>query len=60
MKLLKILDFSKKKLGPLWWYSLIIFCAQRLSDVLNILAGLWLVPKYVPEAELGAVQPSRK
>ncbi|NLB69461.1 MAG: hypothetical protein GX804_07240 [Lentisphaerae bacterium] len=57
MKLLKILDFSKKKLGPLWWYSLIIFCAQRLSDVLNILAGLWLVPKYVPEAELGAVQP---
>jgi len=51
------LSTLKDKIGPLWWYSLIIFCVQRLADVLNAVAGLWLVPKYVPQAELGAVQP---
>lgn len=57
MKLSKILVDIKEKIGPLWWYAVIIFCAQRFSDVLNVFAGLWLVPKYVPEAELGALQP---
>ena len=57
MKLSKILKDVKEKIGPLWWYAVIIFCVQRFSDVLNVFAGLWLVPKYVPQAELGAVQP---
>lgn len=47
----------KERLGPLWWYTLLIFCAQRLTDLLNAVAGLWLIPQYVPQAELGAVQP---
>lgn len=45
------------KLGDFWWYSLMIFVAARAADCLNVFVGLWLVPKYVPMEELGAVQP---
>ena len=45
------------KIGDFWWYSLMIFCAARAADCLNVFVGLWLVPKYVPPSELGAVQP---
>ena len=45
------------KLGDFWWYSLMLFCACRLADVLNAFVGLWLVPKYVDPSELGAVMP---
>lgn len=34
-----------------------IFAAQRAADVLNVFVGLYLVPKYVDPAELGAVVP---
>ena len=34
-----------------------IFMAARLADCLNVFVGLWLVPKYVPPDELGAVMP---
>lgn len=46
-----------EKLGDFWWYSLMLFCACRAADVLNAFVGLWLVPKYVPPSELGAVMP---
>ena len=45
------------RLGDFWWYSLMIFCACRAADLLNAFVGLWLVPKYVGQSELGAVQP---
>lgn len=45
------------KLGDFWWYSLILFLATRTADALNAFVGLWLVPKYVPPSELGAVAP---
>ena len=45
------------KLGDFWWYSLMIFLAQRAADALNVFVGLWLVPKYVEPSELGAVMP---
>lgn len=53
----RILDRLHAKLGDFWWYSLMIFCAMRAADCLNVFVGLWLVPKYVPPSELGAVQP---
>lgn len=34
-----------------------IFCAMRAADCLNVFVGLYLVPKYVDPAELGAVMP---
>ena len=46
-----------EKIGDFWWYSLMIFLAARAADCLNVFVGLWLVPKYVPPSELGAVQP---
>lgn len=45
------------RLGDFWWYSLMLFCACRAADLLNVFVGLWLVPKYVDPAELGAVVP---
>lgn len=45
------------KLGDFWWYSLMLFCACRIADLLNAFVGLWLVPKYVGPSELGAVMP---
>jgi hypothetical protein len=47
----------KAWLGPIWWYSIILFVAQRFGDVLNIYIGLWLVPKYVAQDQLGALLP---
>jgi O-antigen/teichoic acid export membrane protein len=52
-----IKSIVKARLGDLWWYTLILFVTQRLGDVINAFVGLWLVPKYVPQEELGAVLP---
>jgi len=45
------------RLGDFWWYSLMVFCAARVADCMNVFVGLWLVPKYVDPADLGAVMP---
>lgn len=47
----------KKKLGEFWYYSLLIFVAQRFADFINMFVGIWLVPKYIDFSELGAVLP---
>lgn len=45
------------KVGDLWWYSAMIFIACRSGDAIQAFIGLWLVPKYVGQDELGAVLP---
>jgi len=45
------------RLGPFWWHSTLMFGASRIGDVLHIFVGLFLVPLYVPEEQLGAVLP---
>lgn len=52
-----LLDRLHARLGDLWWYSLMIFVACRSGDVIQAFIGLWLVPKYVGQEELGAVLP---
>jgi len=47
----------KAWLGPLWWYSAVMFCVGRFGDLINLYTGLWLVPKWVSQAELGALLP---
>ena len=54
---MKLLSSIKSRLGELWWYATILSCVQRFGDVINVFVGLWLVPKYVPQEELGAVLP---
>lgn len=51
------LDRVKAWLGPVWWYGLILFAVQRFGDVISLYAGLWLIPKWVAPAELGALLP---
>ena len=40
-----------------WKWSLLIFLAARSSDVVQSVIGLWLVPKCVPAADVGAILP---
>ncbi|MEO5367546.1 MAG: MATE family efflux transporter [Magnetococcus sp. WYHC-3] len=47
----------KGRLGPLWWYSAVMFGVQRLGDFINIYIGLWLVPRVIPLSEQGALLP---
>ena len=47
----------KSRFGEFWWHSLLLFLAIRVSDLVNAFIGLWLVPKFVPSDELGAVLP---
>ena len=54
---MNILSRIHSKLGDLWWYTFLLFFVQRVADVINMVVGLWLVPKYVPQSELGAVMP---
>ena len=51
------LDRIHARLGDFWWYSLMLFCAMRTADGMNVFVGLYLVPKYVDPTELGAVMP---
>ncbi len=47
----------RTRFGELWWWSAIIFISCRFGDLINAFIGLWLVPKYVPQEELGAALP---
>ena len=52
-----ILRPIKQRLGDLWWYTFLLFVSQRTGDAINAVIGIWLVPKYVPQSELGALLP---
>lgn len=52
-----ILHRIHERCGDLWWYAILLFVAQRFDNVINMFVGMWLVPKYVPQEELGAVLP---
>ena len=45
------------RLGDFWWYAMMMFLASRAADCLNAFIGIWLVPKYIEPADLGAVMP---
>lgn len=55
--MIRLKEQVKAWMGPLWWYSAVMFGVQRFGDVINVYAGLWLVPNWVPKAELGALLP---
>ena len=46
-----------ERCGDFWWYAILIFIACRSGDAIQAFIGLWLVPHYVPQAELGAALP---
>jgi O-antigen/teichoic acid export membrane protein len=47
----------KARLGELWWYTVVLFMVQQLGAIINAFIGLWLVPRYVHQEELGVVLP---
>ena len=57
IKIQNIKEKIKSHLGELWWYSIVLFFTQRVGDLINIYIGLWLIPKYVPMEQIGALLP---
>ena len=55
--LLRRLRALPARLGPLWWYGALLFCANRLGDAVNLYAGACLIPARVSAERLGAVRP---
>jgi len=47
----------KKRLGPLWWYSLLMFVFARFGDLINLYIAMFLVPTVISPDRLGAVIP---
>jgi hypothetical protein len=47
----------RARMGTLWWYTLLMFVANRLGDAANLFVGLYLVPKLMPGQDLGALLP---
>ena len=47
----------KRRLGPLWWYSLCMFGVSRLGDIVSLFIGAFLVPAVVSRERLGAILP---
>ena len=57
MFMASLLHRLRAKCGDFWWYSILIFIACRSGDAIQAFIGLWLVPHYVPQSELGAALP---
>ncbi len=47
----------QSRLGPVWFSTLLLFVANRTADFVNAVTGIWLVPKFIPPDQLGAVLP---
>ena len=54
------LRFVKRRLGPLWWYSLCMFCVARVGDLISMYIGVFLVPDVISRERLGAILPLTK
>ncbi|MEI6211993.1 MAG: oligosaccharide flippase family protein [bacterium] len=55
--ILRGLRAIRQRLGPLWWYSALLFCTTRVGDVLNLYTGLFVLPGVLSVNDLGAVEP---
>ncbi len=47
----------RRKMGTLWWHTLLMFIVSRIGNIINMVISLLIVPKVVSKAELGAVLP---
>ena len=47
----------KSKIGPLWWYSLLILAFSQVRNVVNFYIGAFLVVAHVSESLLAAILP---
>lgn len=54
---MRAIDDIRKRIGPLWWYSALMFVFARLGDVVNLYVGMFLVPAVITRDRLGAILP---
>lgn len=53
----RCVETVRHRLGDIWWYTAVLFVVQRIGDLVNIFIGLWLVPRWISQTELGAILP---
>ena len=56
--MISMMSRLRARCGDFWWYSMLLFIACRSGDAVQAFIGLWLVPHYVPQSELGAALPA--
>ena len=47
----------RHQLGEFWWYTVLMFGVQLAGMFVNFYTGLWLIPCFVSQADLGAILP---
>ncbi|MBN1558532.1 MAG: hypothetical protein JW951_10360 [Lentisphaerae bacterium] len=47
----------RRRVGPLWWHSGLLFVLMRFGDLCNLYVGVFLVPAFIEQDKLGAVLP---
>ena len=55
--MINLFNALRRRLGRLWWYTLLMFVASRMGDVIGLVIALFLVPMFVPTERLGAILP---
>jgi hypothetical protein len=50
----------RERLGPLWWYTVLMFLFSRVGDLVNLLIAIILVPIHISNAQMGAILPIMK
>ena len=48
---------ARRRLGPLWWHTSLMFVSSRIGDIVSVYIGILLVPAVLSEEKLGAVVP---
>ncbi len=52
-----VLRNIRQRLGPLWWYSLLMLAVSQTGNLFNFIVGAFLVPDILDAETLGAVLP---
>ena len=53
----KYLAPLRARVPKLWWYTGLMFCSSRLGDIIGLIIGIFIVPAYISQADLGAIIP---
>ena len=59
-KLWHLVGSLRERIGPLWWYTVLMFVFSRVGDLINLLIAIILVPIHVSNEQLGAILPIMK
>jgi len=48
---------ERLKQNELWWYSLILILSARVTDIINLVISIFIVPDQMQSSDMGAILP---